>query len=333
MHCLGNLGSKKELLFASCIKGDINCPEKQAPNDCAPAFLHRIDTPRQWHQKKGISMQIGEEVAALGKLIMESSLCRGENEPKLKGKCRIGETGSPGDLPKPTPERLYKNMRKPSSGVILPDMPSKINPKPRKPNWDLEECDPNCFPFQSHHLIPKKHLPSQKVCVWLAKNAANSHWKLIESTNYDTDDAQNGMPLPFVSTTYQWDHSKVPKKDEEKQKWLCYEMMWRTGKQLHQGSHTIDDFGEEDSLHANEEPGYLGAVDELLKVVNGQTLNHVWFCNDCNKSKSKPYEVRPLERVVESMHQVSKIMGSIITGFKRFVSERSAEYWQMMRGR
>jgi hypothetical protein len=280
-------------------------------------------------------MEIYEEVAKIEKFMTEDSLCEGDERDNLQGySCRIGEQGSPGDLPEPTPKQLRANMVK--AGVNLPVMPEKKDPT-LKANWDLEKCDTNCFPQQYHHLIPKKHLPELDwICVWLAKNAANNHWKLIESTNYDTDDAQNGMALPFASTTYQWNQTKPPnaqKVDEEKQRWICYEMMWRTGKQLHQGQHTDDDFGEQDNLHNDEKPGYLDAVDELLKVVNGQTLNHVWFCNDCNKSRSRPYEVPPLERVVQSMHQVSGIMGSIITGYKRFVSKRSAEYWQKMRGR
>ena len=55
--------------------------------------------------------------------------------------------------------------------------------------------------------------------------------------------------------------------DIAKQETVCNEMMRRTQKQLHQGSHTYEDYGEQDNLHADEQPGYLGAVDELLKVI------------------------------------------------------------------
>src|SRR5215469_14119452 len=163
-------------------------------------------------------MQVSEPVQ-LGKKVKKKPLCKGPKEPKLKGKCRIGENGDPGDLDEPTAERLYKNMKE--AEVWLPDKP------PRKGGlWDLDKCTPNAFPFQSHHLIPKKHLPKKDICVWLAKNAANKQYALIESTNYDTDDAKNGMPLPFASTTYQWQNASAAEKTK-----LCNQMMSKTKRQ------------------------------------------------------------------------------------------------------
>jgi len=261
-------------------------------------------------------VEIGEEIAVLMGAMTKDPLCQLKDEPENQGwQCRIGESGSPGDLDAPTPERLYSNMKK--AGAPLPSDP------PRKEGlWDLSKCTPSCHPFQSHHLIPKKHLPKKDVCVWLAKNAANSQWELTESTNYDTDDARNGLALPFASTTYQWEHASSPA-DQSK---ICNEMMYRTGKQLHQGSHTYTEYGEEDSLHANEKKGYLGAVDDLLKMINGQTLSHVQVCEECKKNDTTPRKVRPLRRIVESVHQVSALMMSIITSRKRFVSRRAASY-------
>jgi hypothetical protein len=158
-------------------------------------------------------------------------------------------------------------------GVVLPSAPAK-----RAGSWDLDKCTPRAHPYQTHHLIPKMHLPGKDVCVWLAKNAGNSQWQLTESTNYDTDDARNGMTLPFASSTCQWRQTSDPAEQER----ICNTMMDRTGKQLHQGSHTFIDYGEENALHATEETGYRGAVDQLLKIVNGQTLAHVRICGDCD---------------------------------------------------
>jgi len=261
-------------------------------------------------------MEIGEEIAVVVDFMQKEPLCDGKKEPEGNGwKCRVGKPGKPGDLAVPTAEQLYSNMK--SAGASIPSDPPK-----KGEYWDLEKCKPSSHPFQSHHLIPKMHLPNHDVCVWLAKQAANKQWKLTESSNYDTDDAKNGMALPFASTTHQWKNTtSAAKKDQ-----ICIDMMDLTKKQLHQGSHTYDDYGEEDKLHAKEQPGYLGAVDELLKVVNGQTLNHVKLCPDCKKNASAPFEVRPLRKVVESMHQVSKLLGSIITNNKRFVSERAANH-------
>ena len=260
--------------------------------------------------------EIGEEIKVIVDFLKEEDLCKHKAEPENNGwQCRIGKKGSPGDLDDPTAERLYENMKK--GGVFTPSNPPKIGS-----DWDLDQCTPAAFPFQSHHLIPKMHLPKHDVCVWLAKKAANKAWKLTESTNYDTDDARNGMALPFASNTHQWNkHSSAAKHDL-----ICNIMMFKTGMQLHQGSHTYTDYGEEDSLHAKEESGYLGAVDQLLKMINGETLNHVTGCGDCKKNQTKPIEVRPLERVILSVHKVSSLMGTIITKRKRFVSKRAAAY-------
>ncbi len=274
-------------------------------------------------------MQIGEQVAMVMVFMDEDKtpLCDKKEESENNGwKCRVGKNGDPGDLGVPTAKRLYDNMV--SDGAWIPSKPKKISRK-----WDLDKCNATTYPFQSHHLIPKMHLPDHDVCVWLAKKAASSEWELTESTNYDTDDARNGQPLPFASTTYQWNESKNldPASKETEQSRICSKMMQVTKKQLHQGQHTKDDFGEQDNLHADEEPGYLGAVDQLLKVVNGQTLNHVVLCPECKKSTSPPKKVRPLPRVVLAMHQVSSAMEAIINSKKRFVSKRAAEYWQIHR--
>lgn len=261
-------------------------------------------------------MEIGEQVGMMNMFMAKDPLCeKKEEQENLGWQCRIGKKGSPGDLDAPTATRLFDNMR--AAGAPLPE-----NPPKKAGLWDLDKCTPNAHPFQSHHLIPKMHLPSHKVCVWLAKKAKNGQWELTESTNYDTDDAKNGLALPFASNTHQWKQTSSPDKKTE----ICNAMMKQTGKQLHQGSHTYEDYGEEDSLHANEQPGYLGAVDELLKVVNGQTLAHMKLCPDCKKNDTKPTKVRPLARVVAAMHQVSQLMASIIGSNKRFVSERAAAY-------
>jgi A nuclease family of the HNH/ENDO VII superfamily with conserved AHH len=260
-------------------------------------------------------MELSEPVM-LAADMAEEPLCKGPEEPEKRGwQCRVGKSGSPGDLPDPSASRLHDNMK--STGVFLPSDPPK-----KDGDWDLEQCTKTAFPFQSHHLIPKMHLPKHDVCVWLALKAANKQWKLTESTNYDTDDAKNGMALPFASNTYQWKHSSNPLEQTR----ICNAMMQQTGKQLHQGSHTYIDYGEEDLLHQVEGKGYLGAVDKLLEVIHGETMNHVTSCPDCKKTASQPFEVRPLERVVASMHRASHYMGKIIEEGKRFVSKKAAAY-------
>ena len=261
-------------------------------------------------------MEINHEVTKLEKSINPKTLCKKEKEPDNKGECRVGKKGSPGELSDPTPELLYSNMVK--AGSPIPADPPRVNGGA----WDLMKCTPNAYPLQSHHLIPKLHLPKHDVCMWLAEKAGTKQYKLKASTKYDTDDARNGLSLPFASTTHQWINNTMPK-DE-----ICETMMLKTKKQLHQGQHTYTDYdlGEEAGLHAKEESGYLGAVNQLLDVVHGRMLDHLKLCSHCQED-GKPIKVRPLARIVDAMHQVSQLMMSIIKTHKRFVSKRAAAYF------
>jgi hypothetical protein len=260
-------------------------------------------------------MHIMEEVAVVIEAAEADDLCKKDEEPDdacSPNECRVGDKG---ELPEATAGRLNDNMK--AKKVFTPADPPK-----KDDHWDLDHCTAFAFPYQSHHLIPKKHLPKHDVCVWLAKKCKNGQYELTKSTNYDTDDARNGMALPFASNTYQWKHTKSP---IEKTK-ICNTMMEKTQRQLHQGSHTYDDYGEEDNLHLNEEPGYLGAADELLNEVHCCAIEHIDFCGPCRQSKTKPVKVRPLEKVVLAIHVVSAQLQGIITLKKRFVSERAAAY-------
>jgi hypothetical protein len=209
-----------------------------------------------------------------------------------------------------------------AGGTTLPSLPKK-----KGGWWDLDDCGPDTYPFQSHHLIPKMHLPKHDVCVFLAKKAANSKFKLQNSTDYDTDAAENGEPLPFASNTYQWKKAS----GEAAQIAVTDLMQEKTKKQLHQGSHTSDDYGEQDALHADEQPGYLGAVDEFLKVVNAAATQHYETCTDCKGEDSEPIEIRPLKSIAGAIHGVSGCMRAVIAGHKRFVSKKAAAYWQKHR--
>jgi hypothetical protein len=259
-------------------------------------------------------MEIGEAVGSFNQITTPKSMCKLKDEPEPQDwQCRIG-AANPGDLEKPTAARLNENMKK--AGVFTPSDPDK-----KGGLWDLDKCTGSAFPYQSHHIVPKMHLPGHEVCKWLAKKAKGGKYKLKVSTNYDTDSARNGIALPFASNTYQWKHAK----NELEKTQICADLMTKTGGlQLHQGSHTYEDYAEEDGLHSVEGVGYLGAIDKLLNVIDEQTELHVEKCEDCKKSKTEPIEIRPLESVVEAMYQVSGIMEIYIRTYKRFVSERAA---------
>jgi hypothetical protein len=253
-------------------------------------------------------MEINEEVAKL-EAATKDSLCKHKDEPEKRNwKCRIGK--DVGDLPKPSAARLRHNMGK--------------EPYPKSTKWKLSDCNPNHFPPEYHHLIPKNHLPDHPVCVWLAQKAGNGEWQLTGSTTYDTDAADNGVALPNATPTTEWKKAAgKPIKENE----ICEMMMDLTGMQLHQGNHTYDDYDEGDDNNELKAPGYLGAVDELLDVIDGQALTHYKGCPYCCKnSESKPIQAHPLERIVASMHHASTIMEHIIKTNKRFVSQRAAAH-------
>jgi hypothetical protein len=256
------------------------------------------------------------EPVSMGVFLDQKPLCN-QKKDKIdkKWECRIGNPGKPGDKSVPTAEQLNKNMKK--DKVFLPSDPPKL-----KGDWDLDKCTPSAFPYQSHHLIPKMHLPKHKVCVWLAKNAANGEYALVHSTNYDTDDSRNGLALPFASNTRQWKTTSNPLKKTA----ICNKMMTVTKRQLHQGSHTFDDYGEQDALHEQEQPGYLGAVNRLLDMINDAFSEHVDDCEECSPKKKKPRDVPPLVRAVAAVHQASAIMSSMIATHKVFVSQRAAAF-------
>jgi hypothetical protein len=266
-------------------------------------------------------MEVGEGVGKIQKVMNKKPLCKKkDDDPDENWECRIGNVG---ELPTPTAAKLNENMKK--DKVFTPKDPKKIGS-----DWDLYACSQTAFPYQSHHLIPKMHLPKHDVCVWLTKKKPNKEWALKSSTNYDTDGSRNGLALPFASNTYQWKHTSNPIKKAA----ICNKMMQLTRRQLHQGSHTYTDYdyGEEDSLHEMEGQGYLGAVDQLLSMVSMQVLKHLMICDDCKKTDKKPRKVRPLERVVEAMYEVSAVIKTMIAARTIFVSERAAMYRKPGRG-
>src|SRR6267378_5095087 len=192
--------------------------------------------------------------------------------------------------------------------------------------WDLNDCDGTHFPYQSHHLVPKKQLSKHQVTLWLIKNSGTSHpkYKLASDTNYNTDNADNGYFMPFASTTDQW----VSRPTKHNQ--ICFEMMRRAKRQLHQGSHSETDYleGEEGNV---EHAGYKKMDKRLLEVIYKRTEKrialHVETCKDC-KQKPKPLKVQPLEVVVRDTYRVSGMLKGLLRLNKVFVSRRAANYFR-----
>jgi hypothetical protein len=257
-------------------------------------------------------MEIGEAVGALQVQIDEDKYCEGVAKEKHGWTSRIDSFGAT-----PTPEQLCKNMK--AAGHTPPDEPKK-----KGEYWDLDDCGPNKFPFQSHHLIPKKHLPKNKVCVWLTDQwTKDKKYQLAEDSNFDTDHERNGYFMPFATNTYQWKHAK----NELEKARFCNDMMEKTTIQLHQGSHTAEKYADE--VEDIETGGYLTTIDDLLELVDGGAFTHVSSCDICKKKEGGKIKVQPLESVVEHTYGVAQLTKGLIKSNRIFVSERAAAHWKL----
>lgn len=220
---------------------------------------------------------------------------------------------------KPTAAKLRGNML--DKGLREPIHPPKKNGR-----WDLKECNGSVFPYQTHHLIPKAHLPKHRVCVWLATNPKKKHpeYELEADTNFNTDHWRNGYFMPFASNTHQWKStSSSTKKDQ-----ICEEMMERTGIQLHQSGHTATDYLADEKDNGMVTKGYLTMIDSFLNMIFTRTKNHVARCQVCQQQSSGKTKVQPLESVVRHMYMISQLTKGLIKGNRIFVSQRAANFYK-----
>lgn len=263
-------------------------------------------------------MDLGEAIA-----MFETSLelknenyCDGikHNPPQAGPNLIDGLTG------RPTPDNLLESMKRHNKSDGSPHIP-KLPPKMTGSDlWDVEQCDPDTFPWQTHHIIPKKFLPEQDVCVWLTKEwTKDPNYQLAEDTRYSTDHAKNGYCMPFVSTSYQW---KKAKNDTAKNE-AAFLMMTRTKKQLHQGNHNKQDFDEEDEIELEQ---YLESIKALLKRIHNSALDHTDFCKPCKQDGKK--KIQPLHRIMDQVDLVSLITKLRIDANKVFVSQRAYDFYK-----
>jgi hypothetical protein len=261
--------------------------------------------------------EIAEAVNALIEMTEDKkkNYCDHKESPRSEWKCCISGLAGP----EPSPARLTKSMQKHKPKEV----PDKSKLRRKSQGWDIDSCTKKAFPFQAHHLIPKKHLPTHVVCTWLA-HAYTKHdkYQIEYDNNYDTDHANNGYCMPFVSTTHQWKEAGEDPKEQQK---VAFKLMNKTGIQLHQGSHSYEDFGDEEEDLETE--GYLGATDELLLRIHKACVRHVKKCDVCDKGTGKPDNVRPVESVVKHMDQASLILKLKIDANIIFVSERAYDWY------
>jgi hypothetical protein len=257
-----------------------------------------------------------EKVAALLEArLQDEPYCDKQKSNSTGWKANIHEVdGGQGD-----PAVLRRHLL--DAGVTDPVSGGK--PRALAAGWDLHDCDGSHFPYQSHHLVPKKQLGKHQVTFWLIKNSGQTHpdFKLAADTTYDTDSDRNGYFMPFASTTHQWKTMGATRHED-----VCYEMMRRARRQLHQGGHSEQDFLEDDEENV-EHAGYKKMVSRLLDVVSQRTDDHVKGCKVC-KSQGTPVEVQPLEAVVRHMYRVAGMLKGLLHVNRIFVSQRAADYFR-----
>lgn len=140
--------------------------------------------------------------------------------------------------------------------------------------------------------------------------------------SYSADHSNNGYCLPFVSTCYDRKHAK----NEHEKAEVANEMVFRTNKQLHQGNHNTQDFGEEDAI---ELEGYLGSIKELLKRIYQSAMVHTSRCKFCKKDGGNKVTVQPLHRIVGQVDMVLLIVRLKIDASQIFVSQRACDYFRL----
>jgi hypothetical protein len=272
-------------------------------------------------------MEIGELVSMLSMSVLEDPYCDEKDSP-TDWQAKINDWGTRQNCSGTT---LYNNMnadKDKDQGYLGPPSAFIAKPGPGK-KWGLADVTRKSFPVQAHHLIPKNHLPDHPVCAFLAKKyKKHEHYELTADTAYDTDHANNGYCLPYATPLAEW--KKVRSDDAAKLK-LCFQVMHRTGRQLHQGSHRADPY--EGPVADDEEPrihpvGYLSAVDVLLEVVQGGAQEHVVTCAICNKGETGKgkIKIQPVEAVVRHMDQVAGIVKLLIDANREFISEPASLY-------
>jgi hypothetical protein len=175
-----------------------------------------------------------------------------------------------------------------------------------------------CWPYQTHHLIPWQQLQKHPVTQWLAKTPPGKGIpkKLYGDTDYCVDSWENGKFMPYASSLPEWDGASTAEKLR-----LRRRVMQLARMQLHQGPHSF-------SAYAAGEAGYKTRVAEYLNAVTRTANEHYTKdppCDDCKNNERKG-KLAPRRNVVREIHKVSQQLEVDINLGKIFVSRHAAEY-------
>jgi hypothetical protein len=276
-------------------------------------------------------MEVVELVSVYLTALLDEEYCKGKESESSNWEAKINKCGSRQGC---SGTALYKNMetdKEKEQGYLAPPV-AFVAKNPGKA-WNLRDIKKTQFPIQAHHLIPKNHLPDHPVCAFLAKDyTKHEDYQLTADAPYSCDHANNGYCLPYATPLAEWKKAATLPADErdDRKLDLCFKVMKKTGRQLHQGSHRADpydgpiDDDEEATIHGKY--GYLEAVDLLLSVVQEGAQEHTEKCEICNKGKTRngKTKIQPVQAVVRHVDQVSGILKLQIDGNQIFVSEPAA---------
>lgn len=288
---------------------------------------------------------VGDFMTQIGQPITTPFVALVESDPKCEAKpdttkwsAKINDWGTTKGC---SGTALYASMLKDKAkdqGYLGPPTPFVAKPEPHT-SWSLADVGPEKFPVQAHHIIPKNHLPEHPVCTFLAKNYTKSElYELTADAPYNTDHANNGYCLPYATPLAEW--KKLDKSDDS-YPWklnLCFDVMKKTGRQLHQGSHRVEAYtgpiadDEEAGIHV---AGYLEAVNELLDIVQAGSQKHAAMCDICNPGlKNDPkIKITPRQAVVAHVDQVSGIVKLLVDSNRTFISEPASMFGETLWGK
>ena len=270
-------------------------------------------------------MDIGELVSVdFPTHLAKEDRCSKKDPPDEGWQARINEWGSKADC---SGTRLYASMKKLFSGARTCGYlsgPAPYIAKSAGP-WSLDSIGKLAFPVQAHHLIPKNYLPTHKVCAFLAKKyTKHPKFRLKHDAPYSTDYANNGYCMPYATPLAEWKKSRG---NEVMKAEICFEVMRRTGRQLHQGSHRVDEYfpdpadpDEEAKIHP---AGYLRVVRRYLDVVHDCAAAHVVRCRICKPDQDSK-EILPRKAIAKHMDQVAGIVKLLVDCNRTFISEPAA---------
>ena len=175
-----------------------------------------------------------------------------------------------------------------------------------------------CWPYQTHHLIPWQQLKGHAVTQWLTKapKGKGLKKKMYADNDYCVDDWQNGKFMPYASILPAWKGASTAEKLRLRRAVMAAAQM-----QLHQGPHSFKPY-------AAGESGYKTRVGEYLKAITNHCIGHYATqppCPEC-KPKEKAGKVAPRRNVARFVHKASERLEIDINTGKIFVSRQAAEY-------